>query len=156
MLLVRHARAGDRKSWRGDDLERPLDPRGRRQAEALADLLPAYGPVRVLSAPPVRCRATVGPLAERLGLPVEVDSRFGEQAYGDDPDAAHDGLRALAGGPGAVVVCSQGGVVPGLVASSADEGGLPVDTSRSRKGSFWALTFAGGVLVDADSTPPPA
>ena len=34
VLLVRHARAGDRSEWEGDDRLRPLDKKGRRQAKA--------------------------------------------------------------------------------------------------------------------------
>ena len=154
VLLVRHARAGDRASWPGDDLDRPLDPRGCRQAEALGRLLPAYGPARILTAPAVRCQQTVTPLAHRLGLPLEVEPAFGEAAYGDDPAPALRCLQQLARGPQAVVICSQGGPVPGLVDAVAAEARLPVDTAHTRKGSLWALTFADGVLVDADRTAP--
>ncbi len=149
VLLVRHGRAGDRASWAGDDLDRPLDARGERQAAALAALLTAYGPVRVLSAPARRCQDTVLPLARACGLGVEVATAFGEQAYAADPDAALECLRELARGPGAVVVASQGGAVPWLVRAA----GGP-DRPSSAKGSVWALTFAGGRLLDADHLPP--
>ena len=36
VLLVRHARAGDRGEWVGDDAHRPLDAKGRKQAKRLA------------------------------------------------------------------------------------------------------------------------
>ena len=156
VVLVRHARAGDRASWPGDDLERPLEERGARQAAALGELLTAYGPARILSAPAVRCLQTVAPLAERTGLPVEVEPAFGESAYGDDPGVALARLQQLARQPQAVVVCSQGGAVPGLVAAVAGQAGVTVDTAHTRKGSLWALSFADGVLVDADRTPPVA
>lgn len=156
VLLVRHGRAGDRSGWDGDDLQRPLDARGHRQAAALAALLPGYGPVRVLTAPAVRCRQTVAPLAQACGLPLEVEPVFGEQGYADDPAGSLACLSELGRGPGAVVVCSQGGALPGLVRAVAAAAGRPVDTGRTRKGSVWALTFAGGRLVDADHTPPAA
>ena len=35
VVLVRHARAGHRESYDGDGRTRPLDAKGRRQAEAL-------------------------------------------------------------------------------------------------------------------------
>ena len=41
-LLVRHASAGDADDWRGDDRLRPLDAKGRRQAEALVLLLSEF------------------------------------------------------------------------------------------------------------------
>ena len=39
LYLVRHAKAGDRAAWKGDDRLRPLSKEGRRQADSLARLL---------------------------------------------------------------------------------------------------------------------
>ena len=36
---IRHASAGDRDTWIGDDRARPLDDQGRQQAAALVELL---------------------------------------------------------------------------------------------------------------------
>ena len=41
VYLVRHATAGHRASWDGDDQLRPLDERGVRQAEGLDEALEA-------------------------------------------------------------------------------------------------------------------
>ena len=49
-IVVRHASAGERSTWAGDDRERPLDALGEEQAEALIPLLAAYRIQRVLSA----------------------------------------------------------------------------------------------------------
>lgn len=155
VLLVRHGRAGDKAHWPGDDDLRPLDERGLRQAAALAQLLPAYGVARVLSAPPERCTATVAAVAERLGLPVELEPAFGEQAYAELPERAEDRLRDLAQLPGASVVCSQGGAIPGLVELLAKQSGLDLGGVHAPKGSVWALSLRDdGQLVDADRTLP--
>jgi phosphohistidine phosphatase SixA len=79
-VLVRHASAGDRNDWDGDDQLRPLDARGRRQAASLVELLGPLGVRRVVSSPYVRCLETVAPLAVELGLPVEQDDRLAEGA----------------------------------------------------------------------------
>jgi 8-oxo-dGTP diphosphatase len=79
-VLLRHAAAGDREHWNGDDLHRPLDARGRREAEALVELLRPFGVRRVVSSPYVRCVQTVEPLAAALGLPLELDDRLAEGA----------------------------------------------------------------------------
>ena len=71
ILLVRHAHAGRRSAYKGDDRTRPLSKRGAAQAQALVPLLAEYRPQRILSSPYVRCCATVQPTAEALGLPVE-------------------------------------------------------------------------------------
>ena len=63
-------RPGAGPTGTGDDRLRPLSAAGRKQAQQLAELLPLFGPDRVVSAPQVRCRDTVAPLADALGLPI--------------------------------------------------------------------------------------
>ena len=41
LYLVRHAKAGERRLWDGDDLDRPLSPKGWKQADLLATRLAA-------------------------------------------------------------------------------------------------------------------
>ena len=80
VVLLRHASAGDRLEWKGDDRLRPLDPRGRRQAAKLVAPLLELGVKRVLSSSYVRCVQTVEPLAEALGVELELDERLAEGA----------------------------------------------------------------------------
>lgn len=70
-IVVRHASAGDRKAWRGDDQARPLDDRGRLQAQRLVELLEPYRVDLIVSSPLRRCLETVEPLAEARGLEIE-------------------------------------------------------------------------------------
>jgi 8-oxo-dGTP pyrophosphatase MutT (NUDIX family) len=70
ILLIRHAKAGKRANYRGDDRLRPLEKIGRRQSRDSVDFLNAFGPSQVLSADRVRCEQTVAPLATKLGLAV--------------------------------------------------------------------------------------
>ena len=51
LLLVRHASAGDRTTWEGDDRERPLDDRGRRDAEELVEQLGSFDVQAILTSP---------------------------------------------------------------------------------------------------------
>ncbi len=105
MLLVRHARAGDRALWEGDDRERPLDHRGLRQAAALVALLSPYDVERVLSSPAVRCLQTVEPLAQARGLEVEACEELSEEQQWT---AGAELVRSLAGTD--AVVCGHGGL----------------------------------------------
>jgi 8-oxo-(d)GTP phosphatase len=150
LVLVRHGRAGDRSEWDGPDDLRPLDVRGRRQAQRLAEVLPAFGPDEILSAPPVRCRETVEPLAERLGLDIRPAPELGEEGFGDDPDAGLalvERLLAPRDRPGVTVVCSQGGAIPSVLM----ELGVPVTGTRDyppcAKGSSWVLGRRDGALL---------
>ena len=152
VLLVRHGSAGDREQWSDDDDLRPLDDKGHEQAAAAAEVLVAYGPVSVCSAPLTRCLDTVRPLADRLGVALEVDAAYGEHAWEADPSAVVKATSELGTQPGAAVACSQGGPVQEAVGTLTEQVGLGLDRVRARKGSLWALTFAGGRLVDADYT----
>ena len=146
VLLVRHAKAGRSEEWDGADELRPLTAAGRRQAEALRALLPLFGVQRVHSAPLLRCRQTVEGLAADLGVPVIEEPLLSEGGYPADPPAALRRVTDIAAGPGPAVVCSQGGVIPDLVARliKATELDLP-DQPPSRKGSFWGLFFGSGL-----------
>jgi 8-oxo-dGTP diphosphatase len=153
VLLVRHAQAGSRSSWSGDDLLRPLDGTGRAQAAGLRSALPWFGPRRVLSADLLRCVQTVEPLAADLGVPVEPEPALTEEAYEKDPERALDRLLAAAtGDQRVVVVCSQGGVIPHLVGTLATEHRVRLARPKlpARKSSVWALSFLDSALVAAD------
>ncbi|MGH3707422.1 MAG: NUDIX hydrolase [Pseudonocardiaceae bacterium] len=156
VLLVRHAEAGERDDWTGDDNLRPLNTVGRRQAEVLQTLLPLFGARRVHSAPPLRCRQSVDGLAANLGVPISTEPRLAEDGYLADPFAGLARLIEIAaelGGP--AVVCSQGKVISDLVRKLTDSAGFAPFAVASRKGSYWGLFFRGGsptppVLLTAD------
>src|SRR5688500_17380136 len=76
--VVRHACAGRKGSWSGPDDERPLDPAGVEQAEALADLWSRdeQPPAGLRSSPTRRCIQTLEPLASRDGLEIAADDRL--------------------------------------------------------------------------------
>ena len=159
VALVRHARAGHRESFEGDDTARPLDGKGRRQADALAVELAPFAPVAVHTAPMERCRETVRPLANQLGLTVADEPLLGEDAYRDDPAGARRKLVELAGSlgeQGTVVACSQGGVIPGVVKSLAGRADVTIGEAGTPKAAYWLLTFDGKRLVQADPYPAPS
>jgi len=140
---VRHASAGDRSDWDGPDDERPLDRRRREQTASLTRVLPLFGPARLLTAPPTRCRETLEPLAEALGLAIGEVPELGEQGFTADP---HAGLALveellLDDGAGPVVVSSQGGAIPSVLMSLGVrwQGTTGPLWPPAAKGSVWAL-----------------
>jgi 8-oxo-(d)GTP phosphatase len=153
VLLIRHAKAGDRKSWADDDRLRPLEPAGTKQAALIAEIVPHWQPDRVGSADLLRCIQTVAPLAENLAMSVETEPTLSEDAFADDPDAALARIRELAGAGGTSAICSQGGAIPGMVAELADADGLDLPEIPAKKGSMWALFFAGTRMIAADYYP---
>jgi 8-oxo-dGTP diphosphatase len=105
VLLVRHASAGDRQAWEGDDRERPLDERGRGQADELVLRLAPFSIDAIYSSPAVRCVETIEPLAAARGLDVIERDELAEERKSDE---GAELLRRLAGQD--VVICGHGGL----------------------------------------------
>ncbi len=137
ILLVRHASAGDRSDWEGEDELRPIDAGGRDQAEGLADILLEYGVTRVLSSPAARCIQTVAPLAERLGLLVEERFELSEGSASDTVAALLDGSA-----DDTAVVCTHGDVIQNLIGEEPP------------KGSTWVLERSDQGLARRRYLPP--
>lgn len=146
IVLVRHARAGKRSEWRGEDRLRPLDEAGRQQSLHLAGFLRCFAPRRVISADPVRCVQTLEPLARSLGVEVHVDPAFADESYLRNPTATETALLSLAKPGEVTVVCSQGTTIPALI----DTLGPGTDVSDTRKGAAWTLSLVDGDVIAAD------
>jgi 8-oxo-dGTP diphosphatase len=121
LVLVRHASAGDRDEWEGDDRLRPLDKKGRKQAARLPEVLAGVAVGRIVSSPYLRCTQTIEPLARARGLDVETADELGEARQ------SLDGPRLLAELlADDAVACVHGGI----------ERALGLD-DRFRKGAVW-------------------
>jgi 8-oxo-(d)GTP phosphatase len=156
VLLVRHATAGSRSDWEGDDRARPLDTRGWEQAEQLVRLLSRFGVGRIISADFVRCVQTVEPLSEAISVPIEEEPLMGELDYPGNEAAALDYVRSVGSLEGAVVISSQGGVIPDLLERLAKEDDFDLQQDfDTKKGSTWSLGFDGPRLVAAEYFPAP-
>jgi 8-oxo-dGTP diphosphatase len=151
LLLIRHAHAGNRRDWEGDDRDRPLSSKGRRQARALVEQLELWAPSRVLSSPYRRCLETVKPLAVELDLKVEPVDELAEGAgfYAVElVRSLHDSHVAL---------CTHGDVIPEILVALADEDRLDLGPApRQAKGSTWVLGSKKGKFLNATYVPPRA
>jgi 8-oxo-dGTP diphosphatase len=149
VLVVRHARAGSRSSWPGDDRERPLDDCGQAQADELVRLLAQFDVGTVWSADNARCVETVAPFADALGLDIAEAPVLSAAGYPGREDEALALVRAL--DEHDIVIASQGEVIPDLLGrlGAADHVDLP-DPLTAAKGSVWALTMLGDALVAAE------
>lgn len=98
LYLVRHADAGDPATWVGDDADRPLSKKGRRQARRLARLLKDLD-VRadvVLTSSKVRAADTAKAIGRATGTKATTDERL-------TLDFGCDELASLVAGLGAAV-----------------------------------------------------
>ena len=109
LILVRHASAGDRAAWAGDDVERPLDERGRRHALELVSRLDSFPIHAIYSSPATRCLQTVEPFASARGVQVVARDELSEERQWDDGRSL---LHELAGDN--AVVCGHGGLEQSL------------------------------------------
>ncbi|MCQ9343428.1 NUDIX hydrolase [Corynebacterium kozikiae] len=150
ILFVRHGRAHHRENWSGNDYLRPLDKKGRRQADYLAPLLQAYAPDRLISAEPERCQHTAAPTAQALGLDVLVDNSFGDDGWISNMNQSKRKIEELIYQGGTSVVFAQGFIIPDAIAWLASRGRLPLDEVKAKKGSIWVLSFHEGELTGAD------
>ena len=150
IFVVRHAKAGSRSEWERPDDERPLSERGMIQAKTIAERLGAGGATGVVSSPYLRCVQTVQPLADLLGVPIEISD---ELAEGRSGDAALDLIRTA---PDGTVLCSHGDVLQDLVWLLAASG-APVDPRIPfQKGAVLALDRTAATITGARYDAPPA
>ena len=150
VLIVRHGTAGSKSRYKGDDRLRPLDKRGRAQAESLVGQLLAFGGDTLYAADRTRCRQTIEPLAEELGVGIQAEPLLTEEAYADDRKAARRRILEIADAHGTPVICTQGKVIPDLIEWWCERDGVRPDKSRNRKGSTWVMSSLRGTLVAAD------
>ncbi len=150
IYLVRHAKAGERRVWEGDDEARPLSKLGWKQSEAIAKRLAAKGASSLYSSPYVRCMQTLEPLAERLGVEIQADQRLYE---GSPFEPVLDLIAEVRTG---AVLCSHGDLIPDIVQALARRG-MEVQTSPDwRKASIWVLKRKGDRITKGKVWPPPS
>ena len=146
ILLIRHAVAGDRARWDGDDALRPLTDAGRRQARSLAELFSGRPLAHLLSSPFVRCVQTLLPLALARGLTIETSDDLAEGRPWELVEKL--ALELAVDGPGAM--CVHGDVMEALMDDLGERG---VARERPRgafaKGATWILGVRDGSIVSA-------
>lgn len=148
--LYRHASAGDRTKWDGNDRERPLTKKGKRQAAAFAEAMANRGIERIFSSPYERCVQSVKPLAKATGAKIEIDDALAE---GPDIDAAYQLVDSLVGYN--AVLCSHGDVIPAVI-NRMMWAGLSLDSRfYCSKGSNWEINLEGGRFTTGHYVPPP-
>jgi len=150
IFLFRHAAAGNRNKWTGDDTKRPITKKGRKQAKSLAESLAKRGIERIVTSPYARCVESVEPLAKLIGAKVEVNNALAE---GPDIDAAYDLVDSLIGYN--AVLCSHGDVIPAVI-NRLMWAGLTLDSRfYCSKGSIWEVGVESGRFTTGRYIPPP-
>jgi 8-oxo-(d)GTP phosphatase len=145
VILLRHAKAVGKSSWRRADDRRPLDDAGRADAKALAELLACFSPrARLITSPAVRCVETLRPFAEASGaeLREEPSLYIHTQSSRTDPADSPPSIAALmaqavaAGEP--TIFCAHRENIPVLQAAALAALGLDQPASDAAPGSALA------------------
>lgn len=149
IYLIRHAHAGSRSRWAGDDGDRPLSDRGRAQAEHIVADLEGLRVREIWSSPARRCVETVAPLAVARGVEVRTTDALAE---GAEAEAAIAFLRSRAHKDAAL--CSHGDLIPKIVRRLSAAGMRTKDANISQKGSVWVLETDGDHVTGGRYLPP--
>ena len=162
MILLRHAAAVSKKTWREssqDDLARPLSDVGQEQAKVLSELLGTFAPAQVISSAARRCVDTVTPYAEQAGAPVKREPAFtvdssahdhGRAEWTATPDAQRR-IAELGRSRRPVIICAHRQNLSWMLAEACKLVGASVsDGAPLQRGAFWVLQFGGGQLVSAE------
>ncbi len=148
--MVRHAKAGSRGHWTGDDRQRPLSKKGIKQAEALVEVLAPFPITAVHSSPFLRCVQTVETLARARKLPLKQTPSLAE---------GHGlvGAMELIGDPklDEVVLSTHGDIVWELVEELVKRRVVKPGEGGFEKGSTWVVDFEDGSFERARFIPAP-
>lgn len=147
LIVVRHGIATAKRRWDGPDADRPLTPRGARQAKAVGAGLARYHPDEIFSSPSLRCRQTVEPLAVRTSIPVQKSEALGVDAGTRSLKLVHQLVTTRPQGT-TIVVCTHREVLVEALPALAAEFGVRIGhRPPGAKGGYWALRFRGDHLV---------
>lgn len=148
--VVRHAKAGSRSHWSGDDRQRPLSKKGMKQAEKLVSILQPYPISAIFSSPYLRCLQTVEPLARAHRIAVRSSASLAEghglaglTEFFQDPKLDE------------VVLSTHGDLVWELVEDLVNRHVVKAGDGGFEKGSTWVVEVENGTPQAARYIPAP-
>ncbi|OMH24398.1 NUDIX hydrolase [Tersicoccus phoenicis] len=119
VLVIRHAKAKPRSKWTHAEGQRPLAATGRRQAHALADLLVAWRPQKIVTSPWLRCIQTISPYAKAHGVKVSTEPALTEASARLKPRRAAAAIEKVLEKSRPMAVCTHRPVLPIILATMA-------------------------------------
>jgi phosphohistidine phosphatase SixA len=148
--VVRHAKAGSRSHWTGDDRLRPLNKKGFKQAERLVSILEPFPISVIFSSPFLRCMQTVEPLARAHRIAVnetpslaEGHGLMGAMQLMADPNLDH------------AVLSTHGDIVWELVEELVKRRVVKTGEGGFEKGSTWVVEVEDDSFMSARFIPAP-
>lgn len=148
--VVRHAKAGSRSHWTGDDRLRPLSKKGQKQAEDLVALFETFPIKAIFSSPFLRCTQTVEPLsrAAKVSLKTSAELAEGHGLAGLNEFLGNSKLDQA-------VLSTHGDLVWELVEDLVSRHVIRAGDGGFEKGSTWVVRLQDGIPVKARYIPAP-
>lgn len=109
-IVLRQAKATPAESWTRDEIDRPLADSGYTQAKAVARLLRAWKPGRIMTSKYTRSLETIAPYVKKYGATVRT-KKWLNKSTSDQTHVLSRRLRQEVKRPDATLVCSQPAVV---------------------------------------------
>lgn len=146
--VVRHAKAGSRGHWTGDDRNRPLSKKGVKQAQELVSTLQAFPITAIFTSPFLRCVQTVEPLAQARHIAPQPTASLAE-GHG------LTGAMQFLGDPrlDQAVLSTHGDIVWELVEELVRRHVVKAGMGGLEKGSTWVVEIEDGAPVRARFIP---
>lgn len=150
LILLRHAKALDRKEWSGDDEDRPLTEDGRRQVQKLIKTMHVYGLTSIHTSDAIRCLDTAKPIADALGIELVVNSKLSEYEYHRDGKSAAKYIKGLFEQDERVLVCGHNPILTKIIKKMARRLDMYQEDFSLGKGDAFILHRSKGKIRDLD------
>ncbi|MBV9382027.1 MAG: NUDIX hydrolase [Streptosporangiaceae bacterium] len=154
LIVLRHASAGSKEEWRGDDAERPLDDRGMAEARALARVLAcSASAARVFSSAARRCMDSVRPYVALTGSDIKAEDALtlGSSSVSQTESGLTQLVRGILAAAEPTVICAHRENVPVLLTAALEAlGAWPLRDPTLPKGAFRVLHAAAGTLTGTE------
>lgn len=150
LVLLRHAKAIQRLDWQGEDVDRPLDSDGQRQAGRMHLNYFPYQIREIHSSDAIRCLETVEPLARSLQLNITISEELGEYGYSRDSKASLTYVRDVIEEGTAAMICSHNPILPNLVRKLIGKKNFKDLSWTLNPGESWVLHHREGDILAID------
>jgi 8-oxo-dGTP diphosphatase len=116
VVVVRHALAVPRSTWKKTDHRRPLVGAGRARSGVVTGILDAYGITELVTSPSKRCVQTIQPYAVSAGIRPVTKNAVSEEGFEHKgPEPTRRLVEKLLAQETAVALCTHGPVLPTIL-----------------------------------------
>jgi 8-oxo-dGTP diphosphatase len=156
LIMLRHAKALNRKDWLGEDSDRPLEQLGTLQAMRMHSLYQVYGVERIITSDAIRCYDTVEPLSRVLDIKLKVEKDVSEDSWKKDKDRAIDFAKDVIKSEETTIVCSHNPVLPRMMEKLTKKIDFDYPDNKLEPGEAWVIHHKKKDVLQIDRVAAPA